>query len=232
MTRSDAERIVDELADAIERDDEGALRAALAGLRADPGLAIQVLSGLAKSPIVDVRDWVALNVARIAPGAAPKLLRQLLRDRNADTRSVAAEELGRTDSTAGAELRAFYLHQLKSREFFDPVQGMWGLARMRDKASLHAIREAGERERARGRHFAARTADVVAMLIDGQADEILTSLAAHDHPRTAALANAARLIASPKSSEALRRCAESAPDAECRHECDRQLQRLLAGDLT
>lgn len=223
---------MNELANAIERDDESALGAALAGLRADPELAIQVLSGLARSPIVDVRDWVALNVARIAPGAAPKLLRQLLRDRNADTRSVAAEELGRTDPNASAELRAFYLHQLKSKEFYDPVQGMWGLARMRDRASLPAIREAGERERARGKHFAARTAEVVVMFIDGQADEILSALAAHDHPRTAALANAARLLAGPKSRETLRHCAESAPDAECRHECDRQLQRLLAGDLT
>jgi len=197
----------------------------LAELSIDRTRALAILGELIQDPEIEVREWAIDTTASVLGPAAAPLLLKAAKDRDPGVRDLAIERLLESHPVAARSLVPLLLRKLNGPEFFDAVGAMWALAQLRRRDALDEIREAGQAGRRAGKTFQGITADVVNDLLEGRDTELVAALERHDHDRMSALAKAASLIGSPEALAVLRRCAESAPDEDCRLACAAALRR-------
>ena len=173
-----------------------------------------------------MREWATDVAARVLGKDAAPLLVRVTKDRDPDVRDLGIARLLEVDTKAAEAIVPLLRRRLRGPEFYDAVSAMWALAQLRNRAAIEDIREAGRVGREAGKTFQGIVADVVGDLLDGRENEIVASLEQHDHDRVSALAKAASLIGTPEALAALRSCAESAPDEDCRLACQERLRRV------
>jgi hypothetical protein len=197
-------------------------------LETDHDYARKVLDKLIKHRDVEVREWATDAAARVLGKDAVPLLLRVTKDRDSGVRDGGIERLLEVDAKAAEAIVPLLRRKLRGPEFYDAVSAMWALARLRYHEAIDDIREAGRAGSRAGKTFQGITGDVVADLLEGRDMQLVASLEGHDHERTSALAMAASLIGTPEALAALRRCAESAPDEDCRLACKERLRRVGA----
>ncbi len=200
--------------------------ALLSTLRADPSVARRVLTDLSKDSRAEVRAWVPFAARKVLGPQAVPFLVTLAGDPNPDVSDVALEELRDLDPEAAKTLVKLIRTKLRSKDPDESIFAMWTLTQLGDRDSADQIRNVSERSEF---PFQRRTAEVVLLALEGNVDEILRRIREHDHDHMAALSNAALLVGGPRGLEAVKECAENAPDPECRHYCQWQLDQLKAG---
>ncbi len=200
--------------------------ALLSSLRTDPTTARRVLTDLSKDSRAEVRAWVPFAARKVLGQQAVPFLVTLAGDPNPDVSDVALEELRDLDPEAAKKLVKTIRKKLLSSDPKESAFAMWTLAQLGDRDSVDAIRQLGVRAES---PFLRKTAEVVSLALEGNVDEILRRIREHDHDRMAALSNAALLVGGPRGLEAVKECAENAPDPECRHYCQWQLDQSKAG---
>jgi len=194
----------------------------LLGQLASDSRALRLLTELASSPDVDDRMWVAEYATRVLGAGAVEVLDVLSRDRDSDVRIEAMSSLVRIDPSTAHREYPRLVRRLRSKDFWEPVVAMWLLAEVNDAAAIAEIR-AVVPSWTGAVAFRARIAEIVIALLSGRDREILMALRDHDHDENAWLAHAARLIGTTDARLALEMCADGAPDASCRGECQREL---------
>jgi HEAT repeat protein len=195
-------------------------------LETDRDYARDVLDELITHRDVEVRAWATDRAAAVLGEDAVPLLLRATKDRDPDVRDVGIERLLEVDPKAAEAIVPRLRRKLRGPEFYDAVSAMWALAQLRYSNAIDDIREAGRAGRQAGKTFQGITADVVADLLEGRDMQLVASLEAHDHDRTSALAVAASLIGTPEALAALHKCAESAPDEDCRLACKERLRKV------
>ena len=195
-------------------------------LAADREYARDVLAELITHENVEVREWATDRAAGVLGKDGVPLLLRVTGDRDPDVRDLGIARLLEVDTKAAEAIVPLLLRKLRGPGFYDSVSAMWALAQLRHRAAIEDIREAGRVGREAGKAFQGIVADIVSDLLDGRESEIIASLEQHDHDRVSALAKAASLIGTPEALAALRRCAESVPDEDCRLACKQGLRSL------
>jgi hypothetical protein len=200
--------------------------ALLSSLQADPSTARRVLTDLSKDSRGEVRAWVPFAARKIlGPEAVPYLL-TLAKDPDPDVSDVALEELRDLDPEAAKRVVKTIRKKLLATDPKESAFAVWTLVQLGDRDSLDVIRRLSERAES---PYLRRTAQIAALALEGRVDEILRRIRGHDHENMAALANAALLVGGPRGLETVKECAEDAPDPECRHYCQLQLDQSKAG---
>jgi hypothetical protein len=185
-------------------------------LEAEPKTARTVLDELARNRTVEVRAWAVWAAPKVLGSDAVPLLKRLTEDEHPDVRDEALRELVELDPDAARSLIPLLRRKLRSDDIWEPVVAMWALAAV-DPDAGDAIREAGER--ADEYPFHRLVADVVGLLIAGDAREIERRLRSHDHRSTAWLVKAARRLDDPQLNSAVEELARTLPCEECRGFC-------------
>jgi hypothetical protein len=139
---------------------------------------------------------------------------------------VALEELRDLDPEAAKRVVKTIRKKLLATDPKESAFAVWTLVQLGDRDSLDVIRRLSERAES---PYLRRTAQIAALALEGRVDEILRRIRGHDHENMAALANAALLVGGPRGLETVKECAEDAPDPECRHYCQWQLDQSKAG---
>jgi hypothetical protein len=175
----------------------------------------------------EVRGWAA-NVARRRFGqAAVHWLEDLARSRRVADQDEAMQQLEAIDREV---LRPFIpqIRQMfrRSRSLHGPGgAAMWRLARLRDRDAAAIFRRHAERPNPAW--YDHRMPLVLAAYLEDEGS-LVRRLDQHDHEWMFWLAVATRLLDVPGAEDALRRCSNGAPDAECRKTCSEGLAGLLA----
>ena len=152
----------------------------------------------------------------------PELVTAFKFERDADVRDIALQELLAIAPQAAASLAPLLRRSLRSKDFWGPVMPMWALARLRDSESLPLIKTLeGDR-----RPFVQATARVVALILEGRDGELLEAIRGRDHLHMPWLAHGASILGTAEAIDALSEWATSAPDAECRRECEEALRSI------
>lgn len=196
-------------------DSEDASAALVADLRTIGGGA-RLLAELAANNSLDVRAYVADHAADVLGTGAVAILLTLSRDRSADVRSIAMEELIAL-SPSDARRLGPSLRRLVSRGgYFDRIFAMWQLVRINDGEAIRLLEEVAAREPLSEHGAVAETA---ALLLHGRDGEVRARLLAHDHRKTKSIAMGLAVRADAADRDALQRGADSLPDDECRTWC-------------
>jgi hypothetical protein len=205
--------------------DAGDVAAIVEDLRAERGRAARILDELSRHRDPDVRGWVVWATPEVLGDGGVYVLVGLTRDRDAEVRDAAIEELVALDADAARKLIPSLRRRLRSRDADEPVTAMWTLAQLHDRESLPQVRRIAEAE-GRDHPWQRMPAEVVTLLLQDRGDEILGAIRAHDHERMPWLAAGARILATEEARETLRECARSAPDEVCRRACEIELEKL------
>ena len=182
-----------------------------------------VLLELAKHRSPDVREWVIEVAPELLGRSATKVLLKLVNDRDSDVRSDATVALARVDPAAARRLLPRLERRLYSDEFWEPTLALWAIAMIGDVEAVTLVRKAASgwpRD-----HAESKIAEMVVKLLEGRVAELITELDRHEHGSTPFLAKALGIAGTREAMEALRRCAQSAPDEECRAYCSRAIAR-------
>src|SRR5216683_8199292 len=197
-------------------------------IRDSPEQSHGLLEQLSRDRDPVVRAWVP-PVARtvLRKDAVPLIIRMAREDRDVDVRDVAIEELLELDRDAARSMVPLFRKKLRSSDPFEPLTAMWALAAVGDEGAVDLIRAkiAGRQPNALDR----MNGEVVIMLMTNLS-EILRRIRDHDHDRMLMLSKAAALMGTHEAVEALRACADRAPDSQCRENCREDLERLKAHD--
>jgi HEAT repeat protein len=200
------------------------VQAIVEDLRADRGRAVRILDELSRHRSPDVRGWVAWATPQALGEGGVHVLVGLTRDRDAEVRDAAIEELVALDPGAARKLVPSLRRRLRSPEPHEPVTAMWTLAELHDRESLPQVRRIVEGENLDPWQRAA--AEIVVMLLEERGDEVVRAIRDHDHERMPWLATGARILATDEARDALEECAREAPDEGCRRACTIELERL------
>jgi HEAT repeat protein len=198
----------------------------LSSLHADPSKARQVLTDLSNDSRAEVRGWVPFAARKVLGRQAVPYLVALARDPNPDVSDLALEELLDLEPEAARTLVKLIRAKLRSKDPDESMFAMWTLAQLGDRDSVDAIRNVSEGSEF---PFQRRTAEVVLLLLEAKIDEILRRIREHDHEYMVNLAHAAVLAGGQQGLEALKACAENAPDSDCRHYCQWNLSQQPVG---
>jgi hypothetical protein len=218
--RIDVEQIVDAVRGVSNED---RIQTILDVLARHPEEAQSLFGMLARDRDPVIRAWVPWAARRTLGASAVPIVKRLAGDRDSDVRDVAVEELLELDVGAARSLAPRLRQKLRSKEFYEPITAMWALAQLGDIASREAIGEVGSRAT---NALHRNTARVVGMLLSDDPEEVVRRVRAHDHTLMPWLAKGARLLRTEDARGALRSCAASAPDEECRRFCQAELDRL------
>jgi hypothetical protein len=226
-TRGDLAEASAAIARAVaDRDaDAGDVQTMVEDLRADRGRAVRILDELTRHRSPDVRGWVAWATPQVLGEGGVHVLVGLTRDRDAEVRDAAIEELVALDPGAARKLVPSLRRRLRSREPHEPVTAMWTLAELHDRESLPQVRRIAEAENL-DHPWQRLTAGVVVLLLEGRGDEVIGAIRDHDHERMPWLATGARILATDEARDALEECAREAPDEDCRRACAIELEKL------
>jgi HEAT repeat protein len=189
----------------------------LSTLRADPASARRCLAALSNDSRAEVRAWVSFAAKKLLGREAVSYLVKLAQDRDPDVSNVALQDLLDVEPESAKSLIKAIRNQLLSNDPQESGFAMWTLLRLHDRDSIDAIRRLSERSEF---PFQRRTAEVVLLALEGKIDEILRRIREHDHDYMRALAYAALLAGGQEGVETVKDCAENAPDLECRHHCE------------
>ena len=170
-----------------------------------------------------IRAWAASAAASAIPTRAHVLLEPLLDDPDPDVRDVALEEIRRVAPSRLERRLPRLISKLYSRDFYEPVTALWTLAELRVVAARDDVERIAEDPY---EPFHGRIAEIVLAVIDGNDEAIASRILDHDHEALPWLANAARLLGTPRPRHALEEMARSAPDEECRGFCQQALARF------
>jgi len=208
----------------IKREEGPNAEQLLAAFRSSPPEAKRILEELAAHRDPVVRAWATWAARRsLSKADAVALALRLVRDRDSDVRVVALEELLELDVRAAAKLAPTFRRKLKSKEFYEPISGMWALATIQDKGAVDEIRASAERW---DNALHKNTAEVVSMLLEDRGDEVIGLIRSHDHRLMPWLSKAARLLGTKEAREALEASARNAPDDECRNFCRDEVDKI------
>jgi HEAT repeat protein len=194
----------------------------LSTLRADPSRARRVLADLSNDSRAEVRGWVPFAARKLLGREAVSYLVKLAQDRDPDVSNVALQDLLDVEPEAAKTLIKAIRKRLLANDPHESIFAMWTLVQLGDRDSIDAIRHLSERSEF---PFQRRTAHVVLLALEGEVDEILRRIREHDHENMQALAYAALLVGGHDGFEAVKQCAENAPDPECRHYCEWNLRQ-------
>jgi HEAT repeat protein len=189
----------------------------LSTLRADPSGARRVLAHLSNDSRAEVRGWVPFAARTLLGREAVPYLVKLAQDRDPDVSNVALQDLLDVEPEAARTLIKAIRKKLLSNDPQESIFAMWTLVQLGDRDSIDTIRHLSDRSEF---PFQRRTAQVVLLALEGEVDEILRRIREHDHEHMQALAYAALLVGGHDGFEAVKQCAENAPDPECRHYCE------------
>jgi HEAT repeat protein len=201
----------------LERDDgEGAIDAVRS--MSDPGAALE---SLARSPNRDVRAWVAAAAADILGAGSSHLLRQMLDDSDADVRVTALAMLEQVDPKAVPRLLTKLRRRLSSVDDDEVIATAWTVARLGDRQSADVLRQRRDEFPSWNAKF--KALDSILVLLEDP-ESLPALIRSHDHDRMLWISYAAKVHGSAEAIGALRECAESAPDTECRSYCEYALK--------
>jgi hypothetical protein len=210
----------------IQRDDGPEAETLLAAFQASPAEGKRILEELASHRDPVVRAWAPWAARRsLSKPDAVALALRLVRDRDSDVRDVALEELLELDLQAAAKLAPTFRQKLKSKEFYEPITGMWALAAIHDAGAVSEIRAAADHW---DNALHKNTAEVVCMLLGGRGNEVVRLIRDHDHRLMPWLSKAARLLRTNEARHALADCARHAPDDECRNSCQESIAKMTS----
>ena len=182
-----------------------------------------VLEQLLRSRDVDTRAWAAITGTAVYGQHFEPTLVRLFNDGSGDMQSLAVallQDLG--PAALKAQLPVLRRRLLRLEDEDDIVQVMWVLARLRDVGALPAVNSLASRPEP----YVRKMASVLADYLEGGEDRVLRRLASHDHEHTVALCRLAWHLGSEHALSAMRACAESGSDAECRNTCMRFARSL------
>ena len=192
-------------------------------LRSDPERAQRVFGELSDHPSFDVRAWIPRS-ARLALGSdGLPIIKKMVKDGDADVRDIAIEELVALDPTEARSLIPSLRRRLKSSDSYAPVAAMWMLARL---GATNALDDLDQLARGADQPWHQKSAEIAALALRGDSDEVVRRIDRHDHDAMPWLAEAARLIGTPECHRSLTQCADEAPDVACRNACRNALSRL------
>jgi len=180
-----------------------------------------LIEQLLKSQDVDTRAWAAVVGTRVfGQDFVPTLVR-LLND--AEVEPVALMLLEEVSpASLEDQLPTLRRKLLKLRDGDDAVQVMRVIARLRDVGALPAVRTLTSRPEP----FVRKMADVLADYLEHGDFAVLRRIAAHDHEHMVWLCRLAWHLGSAEALEAIRKCADLAPDDDCRKTCGRFARSL------
>src|SRR2546421_6475401 len=130
----------------IQRENGPDAETLLATFRSSPPEGKRILEELASHRDPVVHAWAPWAARRsLSKPDAVALALRLVRDRDSDVRDVALEELLELDLQAAAKLAPTFRQKLKSKEFYEPITGMWALAVIHDGGAVDEIRASADR---------------------------------------------------------------------------------------
>jgi hypothetical protein len=212
----------DFLARRLHRDDFAWLRTLIDSLKATPS-APAILERLAGNREVEVRSWVA-GVAEetIGKEALPWLLKMVRSDRDAESRSMALQEIPNIDPGAVRPMIRHLRSLLRKKNPHCATDAAKALILIGDRDSLPAMREVAESWEP-GIGYRKRLGAWM-LAPEGCADHIFERIREHDHICMGWLAYAARaFVRTPEARAVLEWGAENLPDEPCRHTCAESL---------
>jgi HEAT repeat protein len=213
---------MDDVASVVAQGSSAEVSRLLRSLSADPSKARKVLADLSSDSRAEVRGWVPFAARKVLGRQAVPYLVALARDRNPGVSDVALEELLDLEPEAAKTLIKLIRAKLRSKDPQESIFAMWTLAQLGDRDSIDAIRRLSELSEF---PFQRRAAEVVLLLLEAKIDGILGRIREHDHEYMRDLAHAAMLAGGHEALEAVKECAENAPDADCRHYCQWNLSQ-------
>ena len=114
-----------------------------------------------------------------------------------------------------AQLPTLRRKLLKLKDGDDVLQVMWVIARLRDIGALPAVRQLATRPEP----YVREMADVLADYLENGEAVVLQRIAKHDHEHMVWLCRLAWHLGSGDALQAIRTCADSAPDKDCQKTC-------------
>jgi hypothetical protein len=186
----------------------------LAELAAAPDDARVVLEQLAGHRDPVVRAWAGTAAKDVFGDEAVPLLTRLMRDRDADVRDVAREDLIALDPMFEQTLLPAMRKVLQRRKdpWGEDKAAMWRVARLRDRESASILRDYANHFESR--HYHHRMPLVLAAYIEDPTS-LARRIREHDHDSMFWLLEAARRLQAPGMEEAIVDALELPVDAEC-----------------
>jgi hypothetical protein len=213
----------DEVVATVLRGDDAEIVALNRWVDSNPEASGPLFEELSRHPHADVRDWVAFHSHRSGYSGAVELLTRMTADRNPIIQEVAIGELIDLDPAAAKRVVVPRLRRRLVRSSDERVRmvAVWWLVRVNDKDSIPLIREIREKQA-----IGADDARFAELVLVGRGEEVLDRLRRHDHERTLPAIRAAFAMRTDSAVQALKACAENAPDEICRNSCRRILNQL------
>jgi hypothetical protein len=195
-------------------------------LRVDPSAADTLVAALLRRPESQVRFWAAAIGAELIGLGFVEQLKELIRDRSPEVRSLAIQELRRLDIGALKQYAPIFRRRLQTtQDEMEVRQYLFLLAQLDGAEAVGEIRAFANRP---GRWIANKhLADVLVAYLEQGPGEILRRIDQHDHAYMSQLTVVVRmLIRNSEGISILERCLATAPDEDCRQYCREDLEAL------